>query len=373
LEVTVLRLKKRSPDFLIFLTTLILLAIGVIMVFSASAVTAEQKFGDAYYFLKQQLMWVVIGITAMIVAMKIDYFRVKKLALPFLIVGFLLLVAVLIPGVGKEIKGAQRWIRIGPTGIAPSEMIKLCLVFFMAYSLSENGEKLKLFTKGLLPHLGILGLALLLIMLQPDLGTAFAIAGTVYLMLMAAGARWGHLIGVAVIGLVGTLALIVLEPYRMRRLTAFIDPWQSPLDAGFQTIQSLYALGSGGLFGVGLGRSRQKMFYLPEQHTDFIFSILGEELGYLGVIVVLALLFLFVWRGLRTAITSPDAFGSMLAVGITCMIGLQAMINIGVVSGSLPVTGITFPFLSYGGSSLLFTLTGVGILLNISKFSTQGR
>lgn len=343
------------------------------MVFSSSAVTAEQKFGDAYYFLKQQLLWVVIGITAMIIAMKIDYFRLKKLALPILIIGLILLVVVLIPGVGREVKGAQRSIRIGPAGISPAEMIKLGLVFFMAYSLSEKGEKLKFFVKGLLPYLGILGLVLLLIMLQPDLGTSIAVAGTVYLMLMAAGARWGHLLGVAVVGIVGILALIILEPYRMRRLTAFLDPWASPLDAGFQTIQSLYALGSGGLFGVGLGRSRQKMFYLPEQHTDFIFAILGEELGYLGVLVVIALLFLFVWRGLRTAITCPDAFGSLLAVGITCMIGLQAMINIGVVSGSLPVTGITLPLLSYGGSSLLFTLTGVGILLNISKFSTQGR
>ncbi len=369
----VLRLKKRSPDFLIFLITILLLCIGVVMVFSASAVTAEQRFGDAYHFLKQQMLWVVIGVAAMITAMNIDYFRLKKLALPALIIGVLLLVAVLIPGVGSEVKGAQRSIRMGPIGISPAEMIKLCLVFFMAFSLSQNSEKLKLFVQGLMPYLGVLGLVVLLIMLQPDLGTTIAVSGTIFIMLMAAGARWGHLIGLAGVGIIGVLAMIVLEPYRMRRLTAFLDPWASPLDAGFQTIQSLYALGSGGLFGVGLGRSRQKMFYLPEQHTDFIFSIMGEELGYLGVLLVLSLFFLFLWRGLRTAITCPDAFGSLLAVGITSMIILQAIINIGVVSGSLPVTGITLPFISYGGSSLLFSLTSVGILLNISKFSTQGR
>lgn len=368
-----LRLKKRSPDFLIFLVTILLLCIGVVMVFSASAVTAEQKFGDAYHFLKQQMLWVVIGVTAMITAMNVDYFRLKKLALPVLLIGLFLLAAVLIPGIGSEVKGAQRSIRFGPVGISPAEMIKLCLVFFMACSLGQNSEKLKSFTNGLLPYLGILGLAVLLIMLQPDLGTTIVVAGTVFVMLMAAGARWGHLISLAGVGIIGILAMIVLEPYRLRRMTAFLDPWSSPLDAGFQTIQSLYALGSGGLFGVGLGRSRQKMFYLPEQHTDFIFAILGEELGYLGVLVVISLLFLFLWRGLRTAVTCPDTFGSLLAVGITSMIVLQAMINIGVVSGSLPVTGITLPFISYGGSSLLFTLTAVGILLNISKFSTQGR
>ncbi|MGI6648043.1 MAG: putative lipid II flippase FtsW [Bacillota bacterium] len=368
-----MRLKKRAPDFLIFLTTILLLALGVVMVFSASAVTAEQKFGDAFYFLKNQLTWAVIGIVAMVVAMSVDYYRIKKLAWPALIIGVLCLIAVLAPGIGKEVKGAQRWIGIGSASFAPSEMIKLCLIFFMAFSLSEYGDKIKDLIKGLGPHLGILGLVVVLIMLQPDLGTTVAVAGTVYFMLLAAGARWGHLIGLAVIGVAGVLVLIITEEYRWQRFTAFLNPWKDPLDTGFQTIQSLYALGSGGLFGVGLGRSHQKMFYLPEQHSDFIFSILGEELGYLGVLVVIGLLFLFIWRGLRTAITCPDAFGSLLAVGITCWIGLQAIINIGVASGSLPVTGITFPLLSYGGSSLLFTLTGIGMLLNISKFSTQGR
>ena len=366
-----MRLKKRSPDFLLFLTTMLLLVIGIVMVFSASAVVAEQKFGNAYYFLKLQLGWAAISLFAMVMVMMIDYYRIKKLAWSFLIMGLVFLVAVLIPDIGKEIKGAQRWIDLGPISFSPAELIKLCMVFFMAASLSQTGEKIKTLRGLIFPHLGILGLVVVLVLLQPDLGTAVVLGGTIYLMLMAAGARWAHLFGLAVTGVIGVIAIIISEPYRMRRLTAFWDPWQSPLDAGFQTIQSLYALGSGGLFGLGLGRSRQKMFYLPEQHTDFIFSILGEELGYLGVLVVILLFFLFIWRGLRIAVTCPDAFGSLLAVGITCMIGFQAIINIAVASGSMPVTGITLPFLSYGGSSLLFTLLGVGILLNISKFSTS--
>lgn len=372
MEVKALRLKKHSPDFLIFLTTFLLLTIGIIMVFSSSALTTEQNsyIRDAYYYLRHQLTWAFIGIIMMMIAMSLDFFYFKNFAWIILFIGIFLLILVLIPGIGKEVKGAQRAIDLGPASFTPSEMTKLCLIYFMAYSLSRQGKKIENFVHGLLPHLFILMIVLGLIMKQPDLGTAVSIAGTTLLMIMVAGARWRHLISIGLLGLGAVIAAILLEPYRLRRLIAFWDPWQDPLNAGFQTIQSLYALGSGGLFGVGLGCSHQKLFYLPEQHTDFIFSILGEELGYLGVMVVLALFFLFIWRGLRIAITCPDVFGSLLAVGITCMVGLQAIINIGVVSGSLPVTGITLPFISYGGSSLLFNLIGVGVLLNISKFST---
>ncbi|NPV26576.1 MAG: stage V sporulation protein E [Firmicutes bacterium] len=365
-----MRLPRKSPDFIIFLVTILLLSIGVIMVFSASAVKAGINYNDEYYFLKRQLLWSVIGILAMISMMNIDYYRLKRFAGSILLIGLFCLVLVLVPGVGKGAKGAIRWVGIGPLTFQPSEVMKLCLVFFMAKSLSNYQDRIQSFVGGVLPHLAIVGVVAGLVMLQPDLGTAVTICGTTFLLLFAAGARTSHLVFLALMGIALVAVASVTASYRMERWIAFLDPWKYALDEGFQTIQSLYAIGSGGLLGMGLGRSRQKLFYLPEQHTDFIFAILGEELGFIGAVLVVALFFLFAWRGLRVAITCPDSFGSLLATGITCMISLQAIINIGVVSGSLPVTGITLPFLSYGGSSLLFTMIGVGILLNISRYTT---
>jgi len=236
----------------------------------------------------------------------------------------------------------------------------------MSFGLSKYKDRLRYFATGMLPFLVILILACGLILLQPDLGTAVSAAGTVYIMLFAAGARGKHMVYLALSGMAAVAAAIVLEPYRMSRFLAFLDPWN-----GFHIIQSLYALGSGGLFGAGLGQSHQKFFYLPEQHTDFIFAVLGEELGFIGGALVLLLFLIFVWRGFRIALSSQDPFASLLAVGVTSMIALQAIINIGVVTGSLPVTGIPLPLISFGGSSLVFTLTGVGILLNISRYMSS--
>jgi cell division protein FtsW len=364
-----MRLKKGPPDFVLFMTTLALIGIGLIMVFSSSAVTSNIQYNDSYHFFKKQLLWAVISIGAMIVVMKINYLRLKEFALPLMFIAVVFLILVVTP-LGTEVKGSSRWIMLGPFNLSPSELAKLAVILFMARSLENNIDKIKSFKEGVLPYLVMLAMICALVMVQPDLGTSCAIAGTVFFLLLVAGARWSHLSMIASAGVAAIVAAIVVAPYRMERMIAFVNPWKYAGDEGFQIIQSLYALGSGGLFGMGLGRSRQKWFYLPEQHTDFIFAILGEELGFIGAIVVLLLFMLFAWRGFKIAINAPDTFGSILASGLTIMVILQAAINIGVVSGVLPVTGITLPFISYGGSSLLFTMTGVGLLLNVSRYST---
>lgn len=364
-----MRSQRRSPDFSIILITLLLLSIGIIMVFSASAYSAYLTYGDAYYYLKRQLTWALLGIIAMVTAMQFDYRRFQVYAKPILLLSFVLLVLVLIVGATRG--GASRWIGFGSVSFQPSELIKLTMVIYMAHSLSEYRERLKSFWRGVLPHLLIPGLACALILAQPDLGTAVAIAGTTYLLLMAAGARGSHLTILALAGVALVVLAIIVEPYRMQRILAFLNPRKDPTGAGFQTIQALLALGSGGLLGLGLGNGKQKLLYIPERHTDFIYAIIGEELGFIGASIVLILFFLLVWRGFKAAVSAPDNFGSLLGVGLTVMIALQSIINIGVVTGSLPVTGITLPLLSYGGSSLLFTLTGIGILLNVSRFTTS--
>ncbi|MDD2619078.1 MAG: putative lipid II flippase FtsW [Syntrophomonadaceae bacterium] len=362
-----MRLKKGPPDFILFITVVALLGMGLIMVFSSSAYTTFVQYGDDYYYFKKQLMWAIMGICALIVLMKLNYLKIKDMAIPLIVVAVVCLILV-IP-LGTEAKGAVRSLGIGAIRFSPSELAKLAMVLFLAKTMEINMANIKSFSKGILPYIVLLALICGLIMQQPDLGTSFVVAATIFFMLLIAGARWSHLAAIALSGMAAVAAAIAVAPYRMERFVAFLDPWKYARDEGFQTIQSLYALGSGGLFGMGLGMSRQKFFYLPEQHTDFIFAILGEELGFIGVFVVLALFLLFAWRGFRIAIKAPDTFGSLLAAGITTMIVFQAAINIAVVAGALPVTGITLPFISYGGTSLLFTLAAVGLLLNISRYS----
>ncbi|MEW6623142.1 MAG: putative lipid II flippase FtsW [Bacillota bacterium] len=361
---------KRSPDFIIFIVVLILLSIGIIMVFSSSAYSSFLTHGTPYYYLKRQLINTLVGIVAMLVAMNFHFKMLYRFANPILLVSMVLLVLVIIMGIAGG--GASRWLGIGPFVFQPSEVTKLAVVIFMAKTLSVNQKKLRFFIKGLLPQLAILGLVCALILAQPDLGTAVAVAGTVYFLLAVAGARLLHLWVLAVTGLAAVSTAIMTAEYRMRRILAFLNPYDDPTGYGFQTIQSLLALGSGGLFGMGLGNGRQKLLYIPERHTDFIYAIIGEELGFIGAAFLLLLFAVFMWRGFKVAVSAPDDFSSLLAAGITIMITLQALINIGVVTGSLPVTGITLPFISYGGSSLVFTLTGVGILLNISRYTRSG-
>jgi cell division protein FtsW len=363
-----LGVRPKSPDFIIFFAVIALLAIGVVMVYSSSAVSAYVNFQDSYYFLKRQIIWVTLGLLAMILTMNIDYHAWRKLAKPVMLVTIVLLILVLIPGMGRVVNGARRWLGFGSLYMQPSEIAKLSMVLFCASSLALRQDRITSFVKGVLPQLLVLLVVFGLILKEPDLGTALAIGGTVFVLLFTAGAKISHLVSLGVAGVSGIIAAIIVEPYRMKRLLAFSDPWADPLDTGYHIIQSLYAIGSGGLFGVGLGRSREKFLYLPEPHTDFIFAILGEELGFIGTITVIILFFLFAWRGLKVAISAPDIFGSLMAAGITTMIIIQALMNIAVVTASMPVTGIPLPFLSFGGSALIFTLSGVGILLNISRY-----
>lgn len=365
-----MRLKKGPPDFVLFITTMGLLGIGLIMVFSSSAVTANLDYGDSFYFFKRQLLWAVISLAFMIVVMKVNYSRLRDFAIPIMALAIVCLLLVKFTALGVGAKGSTRWIGFGNTHLfAPSELVKLAMCLFMAKTLEIHVDKIKSFTKGLVPFLLIIAVVCGLIIAQPDLGTAFVVAATAFFLLIVAGARWAHLCGIGTVGLALVFIAIKAAHYRADRLMAWFDPFKYAKDEGYQTVQSLFALGSGGLFGMGLGLSRQKFFYLPEQHTDFIFAILGEELGFLGVSLVIALFLLFIWRGFRIAIKAPDTFGTLLAAGLTMAIAFQAAINIGVVCGALPVTGITLPFISYGGSSLLFTLSEVGLLLNISRYS----
>jgi cell division protein FtsW len=361
--------ERSAADALLFIATLSLLALGIVMVYSASAVIAFHDFGDAFYYLKRQAIFAGLGIIAMIITMNVDYRIWRKAAKPGLIIGFILLVIVLIPGIGVVRGGARSWLGISSFGIQPSEFIKIVVIIFLAKMLSEESSQITHFTKGLLPPLLIVGSAFGMIMLQPDLGTGAVLVGASMLIIYIAGARMFHLNMMALTGLAGLVGLVLAAPYRLERITGFLNPWKYPLDSGYQIIQSLFAIGPGGLVGLGLGMSRQKYSYLPEPQTDFIFSILAEELGFIGGLLVISLFTILLWRGIRIAILAPDKFGSLLATGIIGMVAVQVIINIGVVIGMFPVTGITLPLISAGGSSLTLMLTALGVLLNISRYA----
>ncbi|MFP4661157.1 MAG: stage V sporulation protein E [Halanaerobiales bacterium] len=358
---------KQAPDYILFFVVITLMSIGLIMILSASSIRALADYKDSFYLFKHQLVWSLVGIGAMFGFMHIDYHLYQKHAMLILLITIVALVLVLIPGLGRVAGGSRRWINLGPIGIQPSEMAKLGLVIYLSAYFSKKGEKIKSFTDGLLPPIIVLGVICLLILMEPDLGTAVTIAGTFFIMIFSAGAKALHLFFLTLAGIPMLWFFIYSEPYRKERFLAFLNPWSDPLDTGYHIIQSLLALGSGGIFGVGLGQSKQKFLYLPEPGTDFIFAVIGEELGVLGTLLVLMLFFLFAWRGLKIASSVPDMFGSMMAVGITTMVIIQAIINIGVVTSSMPVTGITLPFISYGGTSLVIMLSAVGVLLNISR------
>ncbi|MEW6574107.1 MAG: stage V sporulation protein E [Bacillota bacterium] len=360
------RVIARPPDFVLFLSVIVLLSIGVVMVFSASQYTALVCYNDTFYFFKRQLLYAVLGLTGMFCLLNYDYRNFRRLAFALLVISFLLLGLVLLPGVGHSSHGAQRWISLGPVTVQPSEIVKFGIVVFTAFGLSRSRSATKHFGE-VLPYLSINCIAALLILLQPHLGTAMALTGTVVAMLFCAGASIRLLTCVGIGGIAAVAAAICSEAYRMKRFLAFLDPWKDPQVSGFQIIQSLYAIGSGGLFGMGLGQGKQKFLYLPEPHTDFIFAVIAEELGFIGAALVIVLFLIFIWRGLRVALYAPDPFARLLAAGITAGIGFQAFVNMGVVTGSLPITGIPLPFISYGGTSLVFTLAAVGVLLNISR------
>ncbi|PKM79842.1 MAG: putative lipid II flippase FtsW [Firmicutes bacterium HGW-Firmicutes-13] len=361
------KVKGKPPDFIIFFTTVILLGIGLVMVFSSSAYTSGVLRDDSFYFLRRQAFWSFLGIIGMIFLANYDYWKIKKYIKLLLLLNFILLGLTYTP-LGIEINGARRWIGVGGMTIQPSEFTKVVLILFTAAFLSRRKINIGNIWAGIMPPLAVMGISFLLILKQPDLGTAVAIAGTVMVILFVAGMEWKHIFVLGAAGLPLLGYLMLSEDYRRRRFFSFLDPWADKLDTGYHIIQSLYALGPGRIFGIGLGRSRQRLFYLPEPHSDFIFAIIGEELGFIGAVTVILLFFLLIWRGFKLALMAPDTFGSLLAVGIISAIALQVVINIGVVTGSIPVTGINLPLISAGGSSLFFTLCSIGVLLNISKY-----
>ncbi|QZA33952.1 putative lipid II flippase FtsW [Hydrogenibacillus sp. N12] len=344
-----------------------LLGLGVVMVLSASAAIAAHEFGDPFFYAKRQLLFAVLGLMAFGVTSKVEPVRLKPFARQGYALALLLLVIVLIPGIGVVRGGARSWIGIGAFSIQPAELAKLALIVFLAAWLERKGAEVTAFGRGFVPPLLYAGLMFGLIMLQPDLGTGTVLLASAVVMMFAAGVRLLHLALFGLAGMAGFLALVLAAPYRVARIVAYLDPWQDPLGAGYQTIQSLLAIGPGGLLGLGLGMSRQKYAYLPEPYNDFIFSITAEELGFVGAMLVLALFGVVVWRGVVAALRAPDAFSAFVAVGVTAMIAVQVLINIGVVVGLLPVTGITLPLFSAGGSSLVIVLAGLGMVHSVLR------
>lgn len=358
---------RSGHDHTILLLAVVLTCFGVVMVYSSSSIMAAKKYSDGFFFLKRQGFYAFLGLVLMAGMMHFDYHKLRKLAVPLLFICAVLLVLVFVPGVGTRAGGASRWIRMPGFSLQPSELAKLGLVIFMAHSLAKKGEKIRTLKVGFMPYMVLLALLLGLVLAQPDLGGAATMGAVSLCMLLVAGTRWRHLMSVVVLALPFLYFLVMNVDYRRRRIMAFLNPWDDPTDTGFQIIQSWIAFGTGGWLGNGLGEGKQKLFFLPEAHTDFIFSVVGEELGFAGVLVTTAIFLLLVLRGIRTALHAPDDFGRNLAFGLTVLIGLEAFTNIAVVLGMLPTKGLALPFLSYGGTSLVCTLLAIGILLNISS------
>ena len=364
--------KKKSSDFTLMLTVLTLVVIGIIMVFSSSHYYALSKMGDSYHFLKRELIWAGLGFVSMLATMNFNYKKYKKIAVIGYFFSLILLILVLTP-LGIEYNGAKRWLGVGSITIMPGEISKICAIFFVASFLSQKPERIKSFFQGVLPCLLIIGIYAALILKQPNLSTAVTIAVIIASMMFVTGMRWIHVAAMGFAGVAALILMIIAEPYRMRRLVGFLDPFSDPQDTGYQVIQSLLALGSGGLFGVGLGKSVQKYLYIPEPQNDFIFAVIGEELGFVGCTTVIILFLLLIWRGIRIAINAPDLFGCLIATGIITMVAVQVIINIAVATSSMPVTGIPLPFISWGGNSLALFMAAMGVLLNISRHSKLDR
>ena len=364
-----MELKKGAPDYWLFIAIVFLLVIGLVMIFSASGYSLVISDEDSYYLFKRQLLWVGVGMVAMCVAMFYDYrnYRRQVRIIALATIGLLTLTLLL----GVEVKGATRQVFLGGANFSPAEFAKLLLIIVIARGLAQKSEFERSSLMGVLPLLALGVGAAGLVILQPDMGTAVTIMGIVTVMVIAAGLNLKAMVVIFFSGALAATAAIMSSSYRMDRFLAFLDPWADTQVRGWQVVQSLYAIGSGGLTGQGLGQSMQKYLWLPERHTDFIFAILSEELGFIGVTFVIALFAILIWRGMRIALNSNDAFACLLATGITAWIGIQAIINMAMVAGKLPVTGITLPFISYGGSSIVSLLLGVGILLNISRFTAD--
>jgi cell division protein FtsW len=359
--------RKLKIDHLLFLTTLVLVAVSIVMVYSASNQLGAWESIRTNGFLMKQAVFAVMGLMAMFILMRIDYEHYRDPRLIVGLTGFTLLALVAVRVVGPEINGTHRWFYVAGVGIQPSELAKVALILFTAAVLELRMERMAEPRYALGPIAVVLVPMLALIYLQKDLGTCVVLLAIVGVMAFAAGLSWKYIAGAAAAAVPIVAAAVVLEPYRLNRLTAFLDPWADRSDKGYQVVQSLIAVGSGGLTGKGLGNGVQKLGYLPFPHTDFIYAVVGEELGLVGASVLLACFCVITWRGLKTASRAPDAFGALLALGLTSMIAIQAFVNMSVVIGLLPTKGITLPFISAGGSSLIMSLAGMGVLLNISQ------
>lgn len=361
-------MKNKNIDLVLLISVIAISIFGIIMIYSSSNIWAEYKFNDAFKYLKMQGLFLIVGIVLMIIISKIPYKYYLDKANIILVICFALLILVLIPGIGKIRNGSRSWFGVGGLGIQPSEFMKLALIIFISKYLHKNERNNISIKKDILPILFITLLTFGLIMLQPDFGTGVIIVMSIIGILFISGLKMKFFIIAGLVGVVGAVVLILIAPYRFERILSFINPWVDPLGTGFQAIQSLFAIGPGGLLGLGLGNSIQKHFYLPEPQTDFIFAIISEEFGFLGVLIVSALFLTIIYRGMKISLNAKDLFSKYLSFGITFSLAFQALLNLMVVVSLIPITGVTLPFLSYGGSSLLITLCSMGILLNISRF-----
>ncbi len=351
----------------IFMVVALLMAIGVVMIYSASSIYALEKYNDSMFFLKRHLSFIAIGVILAFLVMVVDYRKLAGFAKPLLLFSIFLLILVLLPGIGREVSGASRWFRFKFISFQPAELAAIAVIIYIADFISRKSENLKTSWRASMPVMFVFGFLSLLILAQPDLGTVLAIGTVVFIMLFVAGMNLRYLFSLILSTLPALYVLIFNVPYRKLRIMAFLNPWADPKGSGFQIIQSQVALGSGGMLGTGLGHSRQKLFYLPAAHTDFIFSIIGEELGLIGTIAVIILFIVFIHQGVKIIKNSSDKFGYFLSLGLVALIVFKAAVNIGVSCGLLPTKGLPLPFISYGGSSFIFDMVSIGILMNIAK------
>lgn len=361
---------NRASVTLIIVVSL-LLSIGIVMIYSTSAIYAGENHHDSYFYIKKQAVWALLGIFLLMAFTMIDYHFLRKLSIPLLFLSTFLLILVFVPGFGRAAGGARRWLRFASLSFQPSEFTKFAIVVYLADFLARKQSRIREIWKGIFLPLSIILLNMLLVVLQPDLGTTVLLGLVVFFLLFSAGMRISYLVTIALAALPVLYTVIFKSAYRRSRILIFLDPWKDSQGRGFQIIQSWIALSSGGVFGLGLAQSRQKFFYLPEAHTDFIFSIIGEELGLVGTASILTLFIVFVMAGMRVAWKAPDLYGNLLATGIVTLIALQAIINIGVVTGTFPTKGLPLPFISFGGSNLVVNIASVGVLLNIARHSTS--
>ncbi|MBW2648702.1 MAG: putative lipid II flippase FtsW, partial [Deltaproteobacteria bacterium] len=366
-------LTRGRPDIALFIVTIILVVIGTVMIYSSSSIIAMEKYGDGYHYIKKQLLFVLIGLGVMAVTSRFPYQYWKKAAYPGVLISIALLSLVVIPGFGLKAGGATRWLRAGYLSFQVSELVKIMLVIFLAHYLTKKIGHIKEFSRVFVIPLVIMMIIVGLVLCQPDFGAAVIMVAVFMLMFYLAGSRIVYLAGIVAAVIPVGVVLILHESYRMQRFMSFLNPWEDPSNAGFQIIQSFICFGSGGAFGVGLGNGMQKLFYLPEPHTDFILSVIAEEGGFVGVVIIIVLFCIFIFRGFAISFNCTDMFGMLLASGLTTVIAMEAFINMAAVMGLLPTKGLVLPFLSYGGTSLMMCMLAVGILLNISSRREQNR